>query len=411
MGSLQALVSKLEAELMDEKRWRDHMEAEVTEIESMLRSERTSRGTSLQHLSVELEEKMKGLTDQIESGLHGESRELAQRAEKMEAALMRVMKCVEKGIAAGGVPGAPSEASTGLPGGGASTHMGSESEGTPTGTTLVAGACRSQQDAESMSWQARRATQESSNAGGGALRKDPGNAKNLVEATEPLLQVWGELQEENLRLRQQRKVLADKQSTQSGRTSRDEAGEGRMARLSASHERRGNSLVNDAANNTNTTVASLAARSRMPVGHQQGDSSPLSTPLGSSLNQPAQEASRFPFQRPGAGVATYSTATGSGREPRQLSSDVTVAGQEASREAALDARAARSPPPSHPVGPQGFSQFGGAPRPFQQQSPTWSHGTTAQNSSRQQILPPGNRPNETRYAQGGYSPNYYGSRR
>mmetsp|Transcript_41081 Transcript_41081/g.113163 ORF Transcript_41081/g.113163 Transcript_41081/m.113163 type:complete len:617 (-) Transcript_41081:143-1993(-) len=274
VASLQAIALRLEAELAEERRWRDGLEAQVAQMEESLRLERANRGEALQRVSAEFGDTLKGLVDRIDTGLAEETRLLNLRASATEKALQDLVTRVERGLASGTKPlNLAGTGGSSASGGGASGDDGPSdgfakvvsfaappwgngkcevvgSTAPAPGSTLAnpdlaasisSGRIRSDAVAAAAVSGATAATRAAMNCEANEPRPNPistrdpalspdgtstllvvpttalpdGNtnvAAKIVEATEPLLKAWGELQEENIRLLQRRKQLNDQQS-------------------------------------------------------------------------------------------------------------------------------------------------------------------------------------------------------
>lgn len=247
MAGLQVMAVRVQTELEEERRWRGDMEAQIVELEETLTNERTNRGNSLQHLSLELDDTMKELVDRINSGVVEQSQVLGNRAARMEKALQILVSRVEMGLAVvsnGGSAIEPSVAirlqSSQISRLGAIAGVGSManedysgSASCSTTAASVAPMALARFPAATSSFaptsSAALATPLSfvkSPGGGGSSPSVPlpssapsrrelvpaTEATKLLQATEPLLQAWGELQDENSRLRERRQQLIVKHS-------------------------------------------------------------------------------------------------------------------------------------------------------------------------------------------------------
>lgn len=171
---LHSLANQLLGELSEEREWRENLEAELSSIESSLLQERAHREKALETLSVELKETMKSLVRRIDNGLLNGTQELNTRAAKTEAGLKSLIQRVEEGLVTG-------------------SKFLQETLG---GADLL-----------EVSSNSSKATSSASGLTGASSCLDP----STKEVAGPLLKVWGELQEENLRLRQKRVQLEARQ--------------------------------------------------------------------------------------------------------------------------------------------------------------------------------------------------------
>lgn len=175
IARLHSLANQLLGELAEEREWRENLEAELSSIETSLLQERAHREKALETLSVELKETMKSLVRRIDTGLLNGTQELNTRAAKTEAGLKSLIQRVEEGLVTG------------------SKFLQETLGGT---------------DFYEVSSTSSKAT-ASSNSGHVGTSASVESAS--TEVGDPLMKVWGQLQEENLRLRQKRVQLEARQ--------------------------------------------------------------------------------------------------------------------------------------------------------------------------------------------------------
>lgn len=272
---LKVLAQHLLSELEHERRWRDELDLSLTRIEASLRKERADREQALWSLSAELEESMTDLVTRIDNGLNEGTQSLKSRAERTEAALRGLISRLEDGLetgakalqetlmqegigpdllgllgpataaAAAAPPIAPIMPSLGKRGGPdappadwatgrllnnfmanlprvpETASPTASSRLPPGGTGGGTPGRRSLQPPVARLGQGREEEAVPSPFPMPSTESDTGE---MTGATGPLLKVWQELQEENMRLRKRRQQLYEKRSSRTG--SRSPTGQG-----------------------------------------------------------------------------------------------------------------------------------------------------------------------------------------
>lgn len=250
--NLQQYANQLVAELQEETKWTEQLEAEISTIESMLSEERSNREKALGTLSCELESTMKSLVGRIDSGLLQGNQELNSRAAKIEAGLRSLIVRVEEGLVSGAkdlqelslasgtsaacldltpsrrgnsgtYPAQKAGITTGiLPSALAANLLASlpkvssadSSGGTPiTLQQMSIGLNRGNTNVESPEGVGSTFSHASREGRGrtSIASSEVDSTQGGSDNAEPLLKVWSELQEENMRLRQKRVQLEAKQ--------------------------------------------------------------------------------------------------------------------------------------------------------------------------------------------------------
>lgn len=102
-GGVRVLISRLDGEILAERRTREGLEMRLASVEELLRQERMERETQLRSFSVELETTMKGLISRIDEGLNLNTTGITRHTavETSEDRIRNLITRVDKGLSQG----------------------------------------------------------------------------------------------------------------------------------------------------------------------------------------------------------------------------------------------------------------------------------------------------------------------
>eukprot|EP00929_Paragymnodinium_shiwhaense_P015096 TRINITY_DN12310_c0_g1_i1.p1 TRINITY_DN12310_c0_g1~~TRINITY_DN12310_c0_g1_i1.p1 ORF type:complete len:304 (-),score=49.24 TRINITY_DN12310_c0_g1_i1:191-1102(-) len=216
---LKALAHRLEVELAEERKWRMSLDEQLTQVESLLKNERAARSEAIKRLTNDLETSMKALVERIDTSLKAVGLQQSEKAKQSEEALLALIKRVEAGAtfaqnvrqyAAASAPATPLTLAQLQ-----QTHSGRSTPGYPSGTlqgTPLAPRSPARPILRPAAKPAAtsRASPVAMRSADSLSQTSPVAIVGANKAGDTVRRIYNQLQEENMRLEQRRKLLSER---------------------------------------------------------------------------------------------------------------------------------------------------------------------------------------------------------